>query len=171
MADENPASQAPKRKLPVTPLAVGGVAIIEAAIFLLVFKAGGSGPKPAQAEGTHAIEVPATTQPVGVAEVTVLRSFRVPNDKTGVMYLYDMDVSVVVASSNREKMETLVKERAGEIGDRLARIMRGATERMLREDDLRALRMQVQEALADITACPDLVQRVLIPRFVPIRSD
>ncbi len=164
------APAAPKRKLPVTLLAVVGVAVVEAAVFFIVFKSAGAGPKPVHGEESHAIEPPAT-KPAGVAEVTLLKSFRVPNDKTGLMFLYDMEVSVVVGLADKERMETLVKERASEIGDRVARIMRAASDRVLREDDLRALRLQIQEALGEITGSPDLVQRVLIPRFVPIRSD
>ncbi len=165
------APAAPKRKLPVTLLAVVGVAVVEAAVFFIVFKSVGSGPKAAHGEESHAIEPPPASKPAGVVEVMLLKAFRVPNDKTGLMYLYDMDVSVAVATPNKERMETLVRERAGEIGDRVARIMRAASDRVLREDDLRALRTQVQEALAEISGDPELVQRVLLPRFVPIRSD
>ncbi|MEW6253850.1 MAG: hypothetical protein AB1716_24655 [Planctomycetota bacterium] len=173
MADEQTKTEsaATQRRLPVTLIAVVGVAVVEAGAFLAIFKFAGAGPQPAHGEESHALELPATTQTTAVAEVPVLRTFRVPNDKTGLIYIYDMDLSVVVSAAERETMETLVKERSGEIGDRVARIMRAASDRVLREDDLRALRVQVQEALAEIAGREDLVQRVLIPRFVPIRSD
>jgi hypothetical protein len=135
----------------------------------VLFKFVGGGPQAAQAEGSHGAE--ATTQPVGEAEVPVLKGFRVPNDKLGRMYLYDLDLSVTVPLDKKEQMETLVKERSAEIGDRMARIMRGATDRMLKEDDLRALRQQMLETLREIVADENLIQRVLIPRFVPMRAD
>jgi len=49
-----------------------GVAIAEAAVFFLIFKFAGGGPRAAQAENAHAVEV--ATQPAGVAEVPVLRA-------------------------------------------------------------------------------------------------
>jgi flagellar basal body-associated protein FliL len=178
MAEEAAAAPMPHRKLPITLIAVLGVSIIEAAGFFVAFKFTGSGPQVTQAaekEPAKRGEAPPAPEPnaapPGQIELPVLRGFRVSNDKTGAMYIYDLDVSVVVKAADKEKMEALVKERGGEIGDSLARIMRGATERMLREHDLRALRNQVQEALAEIAGTNELVRRVLIPRFVPIRSD
>jgi flagellar basal body-associated protein FliL len=160
-----------KKKLPLTLGIVLGVAIAEAAVFFLVFKMGGSGPQPAHAEESHAVEGPAASQPVGVAEVPLLKSCRVPNDKSGRMYIYDLDLSVVVPSDQKERMEGLVKQRAAEIGDRMARILRSASDRMLKEDDLRALRQQMLEGLREIMGEESLIERVLIPRFVPMRAD
>jgi len=77
----------------------------------------------------------------------------------------------VVPLDQKEHMEGLVKQRSGEIGDRIARIMRSATDRVLKEDDLRALRQQMLETLREIVEDESLIQRVLIPRFVPMRSD
>jgi flagellar basal body-associated protein FliL len=68
-------------------------------------------------------------------------------------------------------VEGLVKQRSGEIGDRIARILRSASDRVLKEDDLRALRQQVLETLREIVEDENLIQRVLIPRFVPMRAD
>jgi flagellar basal body-associated protein FliL len=164
---ETPAK--PKKRFPMTVGIVLGVAIAEAAAFFIVFKFAGGGPRAAQAETGHAIE--AATQPAGVAEVPVLKSFRVPNDKLGRMYLYDLDVSVVVPLEQKERVEGLVKQRSGEIGDRIARILRSASDRVLKEDDLRALRQQVLETLREIVEDENLIQRVLIPRFVPMRAD
>ena len=174
MAEQPAAKEAaskPKSRLPMTLGLVLGVAIAEAVVFFLVFKMGGGGPQTAEASETHAIEEAPASQPVGYAEVAVLRGFRVPNDKSGRMYIYDIDVTVVVPTDHKERVETLVKERSGEIGDCMARIMRGATDRMLKEDDLRALRQQMLEGLHLIAEDESLVQRVLIPRFVPIRGD
>jgi flagellar basal body-associated protein FliL len=169
MTAKEEASAKPKKRLPMTVGIVLGVALAEAAVFFIVFKFAGGGPQAAHAEASHAVE-PAT-QPAGVAEVPVLKSFRVPNDKLGRMYLYDLDLSVVVPLDQKEHMEGLVKQRSGEIGDRIARIMRSATDRVLKEDDLRALRQQMLETLREIVEDESLIQRVLIPRFVPMRSD
>lgn len=159
----------PKKRMPTTLAIVLGVAIAEAAVFFVVFKYVGGGPQ--EAHAAEAVTVEPATQPVGLAEVPVLKNFRVPNDKLGRMYLYDLDLSVVVPEDQKERVEGLVQNRSGEIGDRIARIMRSATDRVLKEDDLRALRQQMLETLREIFEDEELVQRVLIPRFVPMRSD
>lgn len=128
---------------------------------------GGHGAKP---EG-EAAATPDDAQATGTAEVAVLRSLRVPNEKSGRMWIYDLDISIVVAAGEKERVEGLVKQRSGEIGDTLARIIRSAPDRMLRETDLRALRYQVLEALREISGEENLVQKVLIPRFVPIPAN
>lgn len=172
MAGDAPSPEArPKKKIPKTLAIVLAVAVGEAVIFGILFKVAGGGPAAAHGEGQHAVEGAAASQPVGVAEVLLVKSFRVPNDKSGRLYIYDLDISVVVPLNAKERMEILVKERGAEIGDRIARIIRGASDRMLREDDLRALRQQLLEGLREISRDEMLVQRVLIPRFVPMRSD
>jgi flagellar basal body-associated protein FliL len=195
MAEEQAATK-PASKSKRLPLILGlvlGVAIAEGAAFFLVFKMNGGGPTAAKAEGSHAESTPAegakaegghgsktegeaaapaaTSQPATTAEVTVLRNLRVPNEKSGRMWIYDLDISVVVSAGEKERVEGLVKQRGGEIGDTLARIIRSAPDRMLRETDLRALRYQVLEALRSISGEENLVQKVLIPRFVPIPAN
>jgi flagellar basal body-associated protein FliL len=172
MAEDAAKAQTPaktKKRFPTTVGIVLGVAIAEAAVFFLVFKFAGGGPRAAQAEDGRSVE--AATQPAAVAEVPVLKSFRVPNDKLGRMYLYDLDVSVVVPLEQKGRVEELVKQRSGEIGDRIARILRSASNQMLKEDDLRALRQQVLETMRAIVEDENLIERVLIPRFVPMRVD
>jgi flagellar basal body-associated protein FliL len=125
-----------------------------------------------EGEGKKEGAAPAAAVSVtGLGEVIVLKNFRVPNNKGGRLYIYDMDVSIVVAAGDKERLEKVIKERSGEISDTVAQIMRRATERTLTEDDLRALRHQLREGLLEIIKDEKLVQRVLIPRFVPIRAD
>lgn len=169
MADEpSNLNPAPKKGLSKKTLGIVlGVALLQGAGFFVVFKFIGSSPEPAHGEESHAIEA---KQSVGVAEVALLRSFKVPNDKTGRLWIYDIDISVVVAANQAQNMQELADAHAGEIADRVARIIRAATPEMLGEDDLSILRGQLTEGLADITGDQDLIQRVLIPRLVPIPS-
>lgn len=102
------------------------------------------------------------------AEVMLLQKFRVPNNRTGRAILYDFDIAVVVRADRKAEMEALVKERAGEISDQVAQIVRGAEARVLQEFDFRTLRNQIQHALAGIVRDDKLVLRVLIPRCVPL---
>jgi flagellar basal body-associated protein FliL len=177
MAEEpqNPAgdeSSEPKKKgFPKKTLGIVlGVAILQGAAFFAVFKFASSGPEAAHGEGSPAIEA-ASSQPTIGAEVELLRSFKVPNDKSGVLRIYDLDLSVVVPLDEKERMTKLGADHGGEIADAVARIVRGATDRMLREDDLRILRGQLLDELRAITRDEELVRRVLIPKFVPIRAE
>jgi len=155
-----------KKKLGI----VLGIALAQAAAFFVVFKLASGGPEAAHGEGSPAIETP-TSQPMTGAEVVLLKSFKVPNDKSGVLRIYDMDVSVVVPQEDKERMATLAAEHAGEIADAVSQIVRAATDHMLREDDLRILRGQFLDEIRTIMRDEENVRRVLIPRFVPIRAE
>jgi flagellar basal body-associated protein FliL len=154
-----------KKKLGI----VLGVALAQGIAFFVVFKLASGGPEPAHGENSPAIETPAS-QPATGAEVVLLKNFKVPNDKSGVLRIYDMDISVVVPQDDKERMTTLAAEHAGEIADTVSQIVRAAPDHMLREDDLRILRNQLLDEIRAITRDEELVQRVLIPRFVPIRA-
>ncbi len=175
MADEPAKTNAPaprKKRLPLTLGIVVGIAALQGVGFFLFFKFAGSKPAAAHGEASHAIEPPpATTQPAQVTEVQLLKGFRVPNNKTGRTWVYELDVSAVVPAGQKEKAQKLAEERAGEIADRIAGLVRGAAETTLREDDLRVLRGQFLEGLKEIIGDDKLIQRVLIPRFVPIRAE
>lgn len=170
MADEpamTEATAAPRRFSKKTLGIVLAVAVVQGLAFFLIFKLAGGTPEPAHGEGSHALEAKPA---VGFSEVSLLKSFKVPNDKTGRLWIYDIDLSVVVKEDRKGRMLKIAEARAAEIGDRVARIVRAATDQMLREDDLEVLRGQLAEALAEVTEDESLIERVLIPRFVPIPS-
>ncbi len=107
----------------------------------------------------------------GVAEMPLVKSFKVPNDKTGRTYIYDIDISIVVAETRISDAETLIKSRTAEIGDAISRTFRGAEPKALKENDFRTIRMQLSEELAEIAGDPKLIQKILIPRAVPLRAE
>ncbi len=170
MADEPGAEAAsPRKSFPKKTIGVVmGIAVVQGALFFAAFKFLGGGPEPAHGEDSHAIEGEATKKPTGVAEVALLRGFKVPNEKRGRLWIYDIDVSVVVPEDRKGDMQEIAKKREAEIADRVARILRAATDDVLTEVDLRILRGQIKEMLDELTEDPDLVQRILLPRFVPI---
>lgn len=150
---------------------LGGVVVVQGVLFFVAFKLGGGGPQAVHGAGNPVIEDPAASQPVGGAEVSLLRSFKVPNDKTGVLRIYDVDLAVVVPEDQKDHMKALVQERNAEVSDRVAHIIRGATDRMLREEDLRILKAQLLKALQETTRGEIEIRSVLVPRFVPIRAE
>lgn len=167
MADEVEQAAAKKGFPKKTIGIVLGIALLQGGAFFAVFKMAGGGPDPALADAAATAEEEGEMTTAG-AEVVLLKAFKVPNDKSGRMIIYDIDISVVVPQPRREPMVELVEERSGEIADRVARIIRGATPEMLGEDDLTILRDQIHRMLLEIVGDETLVRRVLIPRLVPI---
>ena len=161
----------PKKKLPLTLGIIGGVAVLQGVGFFVFFKFFGSKPQAALAETNHVIESVPASQPAEFIEVSLLKSYRVPNCKSGRTWVYDLDVIVVVPAKEKDKVERLADERAGEIADRVSGLVRAAPDSVLREDDLRVLRNQFLEGLREIMGDEKLIQRVLIPRFVPLRAE
>lgn len=176
MSEETPQPNENKKKkgLPMPVIIIAVITVAEAAAFFFAFKMLGGGPEPTHGaeSGEHYVEGEGgheTTQPTQLVEVPLLEKFRVPNKKSGATYMYDFDVFVVVPANHKEKVEQLKGERYGEIADRIAQIVRAADPAILNEDDLQTLRVQIQHVLGSIAEDEHLIQRVLIPRCVPIR--
>lgn len=114
----------------------------------------------------------AAALPVGkTAEVELVKKYKVPNNSRGIAYIYDFDIAMIVPGPQREHAAGLVAANQAQIYDRVGQIVRAAPARVLDEVDFRSLRLQIREALHEIFAEEDLVQQVLIPRCVPIRTD
>jgi len=172
MADEAPPQDAVKKKrIPTTVVIVAVVAIVEGIGFYAAAKLFGSGPEASYGEpGEHYMQGENPTAQAASAEVVLLEEFKAPNTKSGRLYIYDLNIVIKVPAHEKERVEGVVAERKGEISDIVARIVRSADPRILAEDELKTLRMQVQHALTPILRDEDLVERVLIPRCVPILS-
>ncbi|MGD8454328.1 MAG: hypothetical protein PVJ57_21150 [Phycisphaerae bacterium] len=174
MAEEAAAPQAPPKRNPLimTLIIVIGVALLEGVLFFVAIKMFGGGPSASYGVGdAHVTDGPAPAEETAFAEVELLKHFRVPNSKSGLMLIYDVDISVVVPESRREAVEELIKTKNAEISDRVAMTIRQASPRVLEEDDLSTLRMLLKQALGDLVGDEDAIERVLIPRFVPMRTD
>jgi flagellar basal body-associated protein FliL len=120
--------------------------------------------------GTPAEKGPAAAAAAGSMEVVLLQRFKVPNNKSGVTIIYDFDISVVVSAAHKPVMEEAAKNRAAEISDRVAQVIRQVNPRVLEEDDFAALRELLKQALGEIVGDQQVIQRVLIPRCVPLRA-
>lgn len=185
MADENAKAKAeapaagdaaakPKKKLPMTLILIVGITLVQGAGFYVVTKMFGGGPTIAHGEEGHENPVlkgeEATSQPTTV-EMEVMKNFRVPNEQRGRLYIYDFDLYVKVNVSKKEEFSKAIGDRKGEISDRIARLVRAAEPAVLHEAELKTLRFQIRQVLNELTHDHELVMEVLLPRFVPIRSD
>jgi len=172
MADEaTPQDAGKKKRIPTVLVIVAAVAIVEGIGCYAAAKLLGSGPQASYGEpGEHYVQGENPMVPPASAEVILLDKFKAPNTKSGRLYIYDLDIVIKVPAHEKEQIEKLVAERKGEISDIVARIVRSADPRVLAEDELKTLRIQVQHALTPVLEDEDLVERVLIPRCVPILS-
>ncbi len=174
MADETAAAAAapPRRARMGTLIIVLVVTVVEAGAFFGISKWFGGAPAATYgADGEHVLEAPAPEPAVIPAEVSLLKGFKVPNHKAGFTVVYDFDISVCVPEARKTEIEELAKNREGEIRDRVAQIIRQARPAVLEEDDLSTLRALLRRALAEVVGEDELIQRVLIPRCLPIRTD
>ena len=163
-----------KSRMPVALALVVGVAIVEGAGFYAATKMFGGGPQVAYGEGQPDENILDGDEPGALpktVEIQLLKKFRAPNDKTGRLYIYDFDVAIKAPGHREEEISQLVAERASEISDRIARIVRAADPAVLHEPELKTLRMQIQHAVGDVIGDKEAVIEVLIPRCVPVRSD
>lgn len=181
MADDAKKSGSPeeggkkKKGPPKIAVLIAIVSVVEAGLFFGAMKMFGGGPQVAhagEAEGGENVlhgEDPAA-KPAESVELELLTKFRVPNDRSGWLYIYDLDLSVKAPKSNEEKITHLIENRKGELSDRIARIIRGDESAVLSEPDLKTLRTQIRNAIGEMAHDPELITEVLIPRCVPIRS-
>lgn len=169
-APAEPAPAAKKKGLPKTLILIGGITVAEAILFFVAFKLMGGGPSTTHGdEHGSVVQGPEPAAEVADVEVELLAKFRVPNSVQGKTWLYDLDLVVKVPAHRKADMENLKTTRMGEIADSVASIVRSLDPRYLNEPDLKTFRLQVQRALGEIAADPDLIQAVLIPRCVPMR--
>lgn len=151
------------------------VSVVEAGLFFGAMKMFGGGPQVAHAgeeQGGENVlhgEDPTHTKAETV-EMELLTKFRVPNDRSGWLYIYDLDLYVKAPKASEEKIAAMIESRKGELSDRIARIIRGNDSAVLSEPDLKTLRTQIRNALGEMAHDPELISEVLIPRCVPMRS-
>lgn len=175
MAEENAPATPPTKggSTKSTLIIVVIVAMLEGGAFFGAMKFFGGGPTPSYgSEGNHAIEGPPPPPPEkSSAEVVLLKSFRVPNIKSGRTIVYDFDISVAVPEDRKAEIEELAKNRDAEIRDRVFQIIRQARPAVLEEDDFATLRMLLVRGLGEILGDAELIQRVLIPHCLPLPGD
>ncbi len=153
----------------VTLVIVLVVAVVEGAAFFTLIKVFGGGPEASYgADGQHVLEGGIAQPAEKLVEVALLTGFKVPNSKTGRTFIYDFDISVAVPESRQQEVSAAVQRRDAEIRDRVFQIVRQASPRVLEEDDFGTLRLLIRHALGEVLGQDDVVQRVLIPRWLPI---
>lgn len=166
-----------------TPVMLGSVMLLEAAVLFAGFKFLGAGPghaggaeiethDSAGKEGEGKEGDPKAGPRHKTAEVAVLE-FKAQNKLSGRTFVYDVSIYVVTKSEFKAQVADTIREREALIKDRVRTIIAQNDPEKLgggSEPGLETLRRQVKHQLDEIVG-DGLIDEVLIPKCIPIRSD
>ena len=165
-AEEKPAAEVPKRKLPMSYLLVGlAVLVLEGGTVGVMMMTSG-GPKRALAE------TPAT-QPKDVvekdSEVPIIDA-KLPNSSAGHLYMYDIQIVAKVSEKDKTKLSELLTEHAAEVRDKIRTTIASTEKKTLDEPGLETLRRQISYQLEQDVGT-DVIKELLIPKCTPYRAE
>src|SRR5436190_582226 len=164
-----------------TPMLLGVVMLIEAAVLFAGFRMFNGAPKSAHGSEIGSDEESEHGDGHGgavkgekkrVVELNVLE-FKAPNKLSGRLFLYDVSVYVTVKTEFKERVEASFKDREATIKDRCRTIISQSDPEKLgggTEPGLETLRRQVKHQLDEIIG-EGMIEEVLIPRCIPYRQD
>ncbi|HEY7116342.1 MAG TPA: hypothetical protein VH475_07145 [Tepidisphaeraceae bacterium] len=170
-----------------TPVLLGIVMTLEAAVLFAGFKFLGSGPKAANAvdlahdEGGHDEHGDGhgdggagkkTNDKDRVVEINVV-DMKAPNTQNGRRFIYDVSIFASVKGDAEQKVKDRIKERDALIRDRMRTIIAQMDPEKLgggSEPGLETLRRQVKTQL-EIIIGDGMIDEVLVPRCIPFRGD
>lgn len=164
-----------------TPVLLGGVMLLEAAVLFVGFKMLGGGPAPAAGadlvttDGADAHgdgKGDKSSDKKKPVELLVL-DFKAPNKTSGRTILYDVSIYVVTRHEHETKVKDTLKEREALIKDRIRTIIAQSDPEKLTggsEPGLETLRRQVKYQL-DIILGEGVIEEVLVPKCIPFRTD
>lgn len=171
-----------------TPVLLGGVMLVEAVVLFAGFKFLGGGAKPAGADvvlhedeaGEHGAKddehgvggAAGAGKKKKTVEVAVL-DFKAQNKLSGRTFIYDVSIYVVTKFHFETQVRDTIKEREALIKDRVRTIIAQNDPEKLgggSEPGLETLRRQVKHQLDEIIG-EGMVDEVLVPRCIPIRTD
>jgi flagellar basal body-associated protein FliL len=170
-----------------TPVLLGAVMVLEAAVLFAGFKMLGGNPSSAagaelttsEGDDTHADphgDVHGKPGKAGDKKKSVellVVDFKAPNKTSGRTFLYDVAIYVVTKSEHEAKVKDTLKEREALIKDRVRTIIAQSDPEKLTggsEPGLETLRRQVKYQL-DLILGEGVIEEVLVPKCIPFRTD
>lgn len=164
------------------PVLLGGVMIVEAVVLFAGFKfIGGGSPKQASAEVVDTGKAaeggdgkgPAT-QPDAKRPIEVLvAELRDPNRRNGHSYMFDVSIVAETHAEFEDRVKSAITEHGNLIRDRIRTIIAQSDPEKLSgaaEPGLETLRRQIKYQLDEIVG-DGLIDEVLVPKCIPIRTD
>ena len=160
-----------------TPVLLGGVMVIEAAVLFAGFKFLGGRPQTAAGAELVADEKGEGHDGKGksdkkTVEVPVL-DFKALNGANGHTFLFDVSIVIVTKADNESKVKDKFKDNKALIEDRVRTIIAESDPEKLgggSEPGLETLRRQVKYQLDGIVG-EGVIEEVLVPRCIPFRTD
>ena len=172
-----------------TPVLLGAVLVLEAAVLLGGFKLLSGGPQHAAGAELSTSEEgdgrgdghggkgegrggKAGDRKAKSVELNVL-DFKAPNKVNGRTFLYDVSIFVVCKSDYEKQVKDTLKEREALIKDRVRTIIAQSDPEKLvggSEPGLETLRRQVKYQLDTIIG-EGMIEEVLVPKCIPFRTD
>ena len=124
---------------------VGGILVVEAVVIIgaMAFLGG-----PPEVEAAEVAAVLTTPQEERIVEILVLDA-KLPNNKSGVTYLYDCEIYVQVKKRYADKVGAEFEQFRNEIKSEITAIWRTAQGRHFQEPRLESLTRRVQTMLSD----------------------
>ncbi|HUU82447.1 MAG TPA: hypothetical protein VM243_02980 [Phycisphaerae bacterium] len=172
MTDAEVAEAKPaKSKKMLAILVIGGLMLAEGALIFgaMTLFGGSPGGASAATNAAGAFTPSGEMSPGDVAEVLIaeLDAF---NSLSGRLQVYHLQVSALVHPGNRGEIESIVKDRAGTISDRINTVIRGADPKHLNEPGLETLRRQIKFELDKVFGNDSLVLELLVPQLLQTRG-
>jgi flagellar basal body-associated protein FliL len=166
-----------------TPVLMGIVMLLEAAVLFAGFKFLGGGPKPAGAadvghadgnghDGKDGHGAGGKKDKKNTVELQVLE-FRAINKVSGRTILFDVSIYASIKADHEEAVKKAFADRKALITDRVRTIIAQSDPEKLgggSEPGLETLRRQVRYQLDEIIG-EGMVDEVLVPRCIPFRAD
>jgi len=93
------------------------------------------------------------------------------NRKEGRLYVYNAQISALVAAKDREKLERFVKARELSIKDRVQLVFRSADPKDLNDPGLETIKRQLRIEINNLLGGKDLIEELLIPKLLQSRAN
>ena len=99
-----------------------------------------------------------------------IESAKLPNSRSGQLYLYDISVVATVREANAAKVKKLLADRAAQVEDHIRAIVASADPKSLAQPGLQTLRRQIRYQLGQDLG-RHLIRKLLIPKCTPFRAE
>jgi len=93
------------------------------------------------------------------------------NRKEGRLYVYNAQISALVAAKDREKVDRFIAARELSIKDRVQLVFRSADPQDLNDPGLETIKRQLRFELNNLLGGKEMVQEVLIPKLLQSRAN
>lgn len=147
---------------------VAAMMIAEGVGIFAIMKTISPAPDPAAAEDEAATADPFNLNKeveISLCEITAF------NKKEGRLYVYNAQISALVATQDREKIERFIEARELSIKDRVQVIFRSADPKDLSDPVLGTIKRQLRHEINNLLGGKELIREILIPKLLQSRAN